>query len=61
MARLFLALALLLAVAAADRCRMGPKSLYPPPASTTIQWVDIDLDKAPQVRQGKREHPIFCW
>jgi len=39
-----------LSLANADRCRMGPKSMYPPPPNTTIQWVTIDLDKAPQDR-----------
>lgn len=38
-----------LALAAADRCHMAPQSLYPPPASTALEWVDIDLDKAPEV------------
>ena len=40
---------LLCAAAAADRCRMKPGSLYPPPANASIDWVIVNLDDPPEV------------
>lgn len=37
------------ALASGDRCRMKEQSMYPPPANTTISWVTINMDLAPEV------------
>lgn len=43
---------------AADKCRMGSESLYPPPANTTLKWVTIDMDKAPADRWTEVVTPL---